>query len=138
MIFVTTAGKVGSAAAPMIAQRGVPVRVLARHPDKAVALAEAGVEIFPGDLDSPESIDEAMRGVSTVVLVTQPVLSQELSVIDAAQRAGIEHVVKIPTRPRRTRRSPAAASRARSRTPWPPQDSHTRFCATMPTCRTSW
>ncbi len=95
MILVTTPGKVGSAAAGKIAQRGVPVRVLARHPDKTVALAQAGVEIFPGDLDSPESIDQAMRGVSRVVLVTQPVLSQELSVIDSAERAGIEHVVKI-------------------------------------------
>ena len=65
MIFVTTAGKVGSAAARLIAQRDVPVRVLVRHPEKvaekAAALAQAGVEIFPGDLDSPESIDQAMR-----------------------------------------------------------------------------
>ena len=75
MIFVTTAGKVGSAAARLIAQRDVPVRVLVRHPEKVGALAHAGVEIFPGDLDSPESIDQAMRGVSRVILVTQPVLS---------------------------------------------------------------
>ena len=99
MIFVTTAGKVGSAAARLIAQRDVAVRVLVRHPEKVpekvAPLAQAGVEIFPGDLDSPESIDQAMRGVSRVILVTQPVLSQELSVIDSAQRAGIEHVVKI-------------------------------------------
>jgi hypothetical protein len=33
-----------------------------------------------------------MRGVSRVVLVTQPVLSQELSLIDSAERARIEHV----------------------------------------------
>jgi uncharacterized protein YbjT (DUF2867 family) len=95
MILVTTAGKVGSVAAQLIAQRDVPVRVLVRHPEKMAPLAQAGVEVFPGDLDSPESIDQAMQGVSKVVLVTQPVLSEELSVIDSAQRAGIEHVVKI-------------------------------------------
>jgi uncharacterized protein YbjT (DUF2867 family) len=95
VIFVTTAGKVGSAAARLIAQRDVPVRVLVRHPEKVAPLGQAGVEIFPGDLDSPESIDQAMRGVSRVILVTRPVLSQELSVIDSAERAGIEHVVKI-------------------------------------------
>ncbi len=99
MILITTAGKMGSAAARLIAQRDVPVRVLVRHPEKVAEkvapLAQAGVEIFPGDLDSPESIDQAMRGVSRMVLVTQPVLSQELSVIDSAERAGIEHVVKI-------------------------------------------
>ena len=95
MILVTTAGKVGSVAGRLIVQRDVPVRVLVRHPERVAPLAQAGVEIFPGDLDSPESIDEAMRGVSRVVLVTQPVLSQELSVIGSAERAGIEHVVKI-------------------------------------------
>ena len=98
MIFVTTAGKVGSAAARLIAQRELPVRVLVRQPEKAAALAQAGVEIFPGDLDSPESIDQAVRGVSSVILVTSPVLQQELSVIDSAKRAGVEHVVKISTK----------------------------------------
>jgi uncharacterized protein YbjT (DUF2867 family) len=95
MILITTGGKVGSAASRLLAERGIPVRVLVRHPEKAAALAQTGVEVFPGDLDSPESIDQAMRGVSRVILVTQPVLSQELSVIDSAERAGIEHVVKI-------------------------------------------
>jgi uncharacterized protein YbjT (DUF2867 family) len=33
VILVTTAGKVGSAAARLIAQRDVPVRVLVRHPE---------------------------------------------------------------------------------------------------------
>jgi uncharacterized protein YbjT (DUF2867 family) len=98
VILVTTAGKVGSAAARLIAQRDVPVRVLVRHPEKAADLAQAGVEIFPGDLDSPESIDQAMRGVSSVILVTAPVVPQELSVIDSAERAGVEHLVKITTK----------------------------------------
>ena len=44
MILVTTAGKVGSAAARLIAQRDVLVRVLVRHPEKAGDLAHAGVE----------------------------------------------------------------------------------------------
>ena len=95
MILVTTAGKVGSAAARLISQRDVPVRVVVRDPEKVSQLTQAGVEIFRGDLDSPESIDDAMQGVSRVVLVTQPVLAQELSVIDSAERTGVEHVVKI-------------------------------------------
>jgi len=141
VIFVTTAGKVGSAAARLIAERGVPVRVLIRHPEKAAEkvapLAEAGVEIFSGDLDAPESIDEAMRGVSTLVLVTQPVLSQELSVIDSARRAGVEHVVKITNKA--DPHSPIARRRIQSEIEdaLAPQYSPTRFCATTPTCRTS-
>jgi uncharacterized protein YbjT (DUF2867 family) len=96
---VTTAGNVGSAAARLIAQRDVPVRVLVRHPENVAGLAQAGVEVFRGDLDSPESIDEAMQGASRVILVTQVVRSQqELSVIDSAERAGVEHLVKITTK----------------------------------------
>ena len=98
MILVTTAGKVGSSAARLIAQRDVRVRILVRQPEKAATLAQAGVEIFPGDLGSRESIDQAVRGVSTVILVTPPVVQQELSVIDAAQQAGVEHVVKITSK----------------------------------------
>ena len=39
MILVTTTGKVGLEASWLLAKRGVPVRVLARHPSKAAALA---------------------------------------------------------------------------------------------------
>jgi uncharacterized protein YbjT (DUF2867 family) len=95
MILVTTAGKVGSEAARRLGELDVPVRMLVRHPEKVADLAQAGVEVFPGDLDSPESIDQAMQDVSRVILVTQPVLSQELSVIDSAKRAEIGYIVKI-------------------------------------------
>ena len=98
MILVTTAGKVGSEASRLLAQGDVAVRVLVRHPENAADLAQAGVEIFKGDLDSPESIDQAMRGVSSVLLVTAPVVQQELNVIDSAVRTGVEHVVKITTK----------------------------------------
>ena len=57
MILMTTAGKVGSEAARLLAQRGESVRVLVRHPENAAALAQAGVDVFPGDLDLPDSID---------------------------------------------------------------------------------
>jgi hypothetical protein len=39
-----------------------------------------------------------MRGVSRVVLVTSPVVHQELNVMDSALRAGVEHVVKITSK----------------------------------------
>ena len=98
MILVTTAGKVGSEASRLLAERGVPVRVIVRSADKAAALASEGVDVFKGDLEVPARIDAAMAGVSSVVLVTPPVVQQELSVIDSAVRAGVEHVVKITTK----------------------------------------
>jgi uncharacterized protein YbjT (DUF2867 family) len=40
MILITTAGKVGSEASRLLAGRGVPVRVLAHHPDEVAARPE--------------------------------------------------------------------------------------------------
>jgi uncharacterized protein YbjT (DUF2867 family) len=95
MILVTTAGKVGSEAVRLLTQRQEPVRVLVRNPDTAKALADAGAEVAAGDLDVPESIDQAMTGVTAVVLVSPGVPAQELNVAASAARAGASHVVKV-------------------------------------------
>jgi uncharacterized protein YbjT (DUF2867 family) len=94
VILIATAGKVGSEAARLLTQHQVPVRVLVRDPKKGEELANAGVEIAVGDLDVPESIDEAMVGITALVLVSPAVPAQELNVIGSAARAGVEHVVK--------------------------------------------
>jgi uncharacterized protein YbjT (DUF2867 family) len=74
------------------------VRVLVRHPQKATALAQAGVEVVQGDLDVPATIEQAVKGVSSVILVSPAIPAQELNVVDAAVRAGVEHVVKITSK----------------------------------------
>ena len=84
MILVTTAGKVGSEAVRLLRERDVPVRVLVRDPAKVTALADAGAEVAEGDLDVPASIDDAMAGVSAVVLVSPAVPAQELNVVHSA------------------------------------------------------
>jgi uncharacterized protein YbjT (DUF2867 family) len=95
MILVTTAGKVGSEAVLLLRQRQVPVRALVRNPEKAKALADAGAEIAAGDLDAPASIDAAVAGITTVVLVSPGVPAQELNVIRSAARSGAGHVIKV-------------------------------------------
>ena len=98
MILVTTAGKVGAETVRLLRERDIPVRVLVRDPAKAVALAEAGAEIATGDLEVPATIDDAMRGVSAVVLVSPAVPAQELNVVASAIRAGTGHVVKATSK----------------------------------------
>jgi uncharacterized protein YbjT (DUF2867 family) len=98
MILVTTAGKVGAETARLLAQRGEPVRVLVRDPDKATALAQAGVEVTRGDLEVAATIDAAMHGVSTVVLVSPAIPVQELNVVASAVRAGAGHIVKVTSK----------------------------------------
>jgi uncharacterized protein YbjT (DUF2867 family) len=100
VILVTTAGKVSAEAARLLRERDVPVRVLVRDPAKATAkaLAEAGAEVVSGDLAVPASIDDAMSGVSSVVLVSPAVPAQELNVVASAARAGVGHVVKATSK----------------------------------------
>jgi uncharacterized protein YbjT (DUF2867 family) len=98
MILVTTAGKVGSEAVCLLRQQDVPVRVLVRDPARAKALADAGAEIAAGDLAEPASINEAMTGVTTVVLVSPGVPAQELNVVRSAARAGAGHIVKATSK----------------------------------------
>jgi uncharacterized protein YbjT (DUF2867 family) len=98
MILITTAGKVGAQAARLLALRSQPVRILVRDPLKATALRAAGVDVVEGNLDDPVTIDAAMRGISSVVLVSPPVVAQELNVIASAVRCDVEHVVKITSK----------------------------------------
>ena len=98
MILVTTAGKVGSETVRLLRQRDVPVRVLVRDAAKAKVLAEVGAEVAVGDLDVPASLDEAMTGVQTVVLVSPAMPAQELNVIRSAARAGAGHVIKATSK----------------------------------------
>jgi uncharacterized protein YbjT (DUF2867 family) len=98
VILVTTAGKVGSETVRLLRKQNVPVRVLVRDPAKAESLAEAGAEVAVGDLDVPASIDEAMTGIKSVVLVSPAVPAQELSVVRSAAQAGAGHVTKVTSK----------------------------------------
>jgi uncharacterized protein YbjT (DUF2867 family) len=100
VILVTTAGKVGTEAARLLLEQDEPVRVLARNPDKPAvkALAAAGAVIVAGDLAVPAGIDDAMAGVSAVILVSPAVPAQELNVVASAARAGVAHVVKATSK----------------------------------------
>jgi len=95
VILVTTAGKIGAEASRLLAQRGAPVRVLVRNPEKVSALAEVGVDVCKGDLEVPATIDAAMQGIASVILVSPAIPRQELNVIASAVRARVQHVVKI-------------------------------------------
>ena len=98
MILVTTAGKVGTAAAEVLARADLPVRVLARNPDRAAGLAALGAEVVRADLDDPATLDRALDGVASVVLVSPAVPTQELAVVERARGAGVRHVVKITSK----------------------------------------
>jgi uncharacterized protein YbjT (DUF2867 family) len=100
MILVTGAtGNVGSEATRLLAARQHPTRILVRDHSPASPGAGDGVtEIAIGDFDHPDTLDAAMQGIDTVLLVSPAVPAQEIAVVDSAVRHGAAHIVKITSK----------------------------------------
>jgi uncharacterized protein YbjT (DUF2867 family) len=102
-VLVTGAtGRQGGAVVRHLRARGWPVRALTRNPDSASAreLALQGVDVVKGDLDDPESLRLAARGVYGVYSVqdywtagARREVTQGKNVADAAKQARVQHVV---------------------------------------------
>src|SRR5215472_1395622 len=102
-ILVTGAtGRQGGAVVRHLKKRGCRVRALTRNSSKpsARALAESGVEVVSGDLDKPDSLLAALRGMRGVFSVqnwwetgTAGEIRQGKNVADAARAAKVELLV---------------------------------------------
>ena len=98
MILVTTAGKVGSETAALLASQGRDVRVLVREAARHSDLNTVGIELVIGDLDDAAAVQAALDGVDGVVLVSPAIPAQELTVVAAASDAGVTHIVKVTSK----------------------------------------
>ena len=105
-VLVTGAtGTVGGALVPLLTDVGasgspvVPVRVMVPSPEAADDLRGYDVEVVVGDLDRPETLDDALKGIDAAFLVAPagPALAaRELAFLDAVDRAPDRpHVVKL-------------------------------------------
>jgi uncharacterized protein YbjT (DUF2867 family) len=99
MLLVTGAtGNFGTAAVLAARAAGAEVRALVHSPDKAKGLAEQGVDVAIGDMDRPESLAAALRGVTKLFLIgpMSPRLAElETKTLAAARAAGVVRVVKV-------------------------------------------
>jgi uncharacterized protein YbjT (DUF2867 family) len=96
MILVTGAtGNVGSEAVRLLTARGEPVRALVRDVSRAPHEVK---DVVTGDFDRPQTLDAAMAGIDTVLLVSPAVPAQEIAVIDSAARNGVAHIVKVTSK----------------------------------------
>lgn len=90
-------GNTGSGLVPALRSAGVEVRAFVRDEAKAQPLKELGAEIVVGDLDRPETIEPAVKGVDKVYLLTWngPTQAQQVqNVLDVATRVGNPHIVR--------------------------------------------
>lgn len=73
---------------------------LVRDPLKAVELAAAGVELRQGDYLDPKSLSRSFEGVEKLMLISTHAFTDRnaahANVIDAAVKAGIQHMVFMP------------------------------------------
>jgi uncharacterized protein YbjT (DUF2867 family) len=100
MILVTGAtGLSGSELVRRLSARGTPSRALVRNLAKAQPLTMLpNVEVVVGDMARPESLTEALRGVERAILISSSdptMVATQTSFIDAAKKAGVQHVVKL-------------------------------------------
>ncbi len=106
VLVIGATGNQGGATARRLRAAGRPVRALVRDPAGRAAgeLAAIGVELVPGDLDDPATVQRAARGARGV-FAAPPVAfgpagtdveleaARGHTVIDAAAAAGVEHLV---------------------------------------------
>ena len=98
LILLTGAtGAVGRHLALELKSRRVPLRILARDPEKASRLL-GPAEFAVGSLSQPETVERALRGVEAAFLLSplDPSLSSwETDFARAAKKAGVKRLVKL-------------------------------------------
>jgi uncharacterized protein YbjT (DUF2867 family) len=91
-------GSLGRRVVRELSAAGAAVRAMVRDPASATDLVAPGVEVVQGDFDDPDTLDAALRGVEKAFLSAPASMRQvkhEATFIDAVQRAGTGHVVKL-------------------------------------------
>ena len=111
-VLVTGAtGFIGGNLARELWQRGYEVKALARPGSNQLTIEDTGIEVSPGDLLEPESVERAMRGCQAVfhcaaaytfwtrdpASIYRTNVEGTRIVLEAARRAGVERVVYTST-----------------------------------------
>jgi NAD(P)H dehydrogenase (quinone) len=78
----------------------IPARdlvLMSRTPDRLDEFAQAGCTVRYGDFDEPETVETAARGADKMLLISGHKVGHRIEqhgdAIDAAQRAGVSHIV---------------------------------------------
>lgn len=98
ILVVGATGLVGGEVARLLRAGGEPVRALVRDPARASALAALGLELAQGDLERPDSLAAALRGIERVFLASALDPRQvglQGNLVEAARRAGARRIVKL-------------------------------------------
>lgn len=99
MILVSGAtGTAGKEIVLQLASLGITVKALVRDMAKATPFRGKCVHVAVGDLNEPATLEEAFKAVDQALLLpanNANQVHQERTFIDAAKRAGVQHIVKF-------------------------------------------
>jgi uncharacterized protein YbjT (DUF2867 family) len=98
ILVIGATGTVGGHVVRQLVAAGDRPRAFVRDPAKARQRLGERVDLAPGDLSRPETIDAALDGIDRVFLLTATSSNQldhERNTILAARRANVAHVVKL-------------------------------------------
>ncbi|KJH71738.1 SDR family oxidoreductase [Aliterella atlantica] len=91
-------GNIGGEVVNHLTEKKLPLRAFVRDRNKAAKLAAQGIELAQGDFSQPDTLEAALQGVERAFLVMTSDPHQvelESNFIDAAQKAGVQHIVKL-------------------------------------------
>jgi uncharacterized protein YbjT (DUF2867 family) len=107
ILFAGGTSRLGTSAVPRLLEHGLRLRILTRNPERARQLWDDDVEIVPGDVRDPATLERVVQGVETVISavhgfagegnVSPRTVDREgnRNLIRAAEDAGIAHFILI-------------------------------------------
>jgi uncharacterized protein YbjT (DUF2867 family) len=99
VLVIGATSRLGADIARNLTAQGIPVRAMTRRAD---AQMPEGTGVVRADLADPASLRDACVGVERMFLMSSPTADQvalETNAIDAAEGAGVAHIVKISNIP---------------------------------------
>lgn len=112
---IGSTGRTGRHLVSALKAKGAAFRCLVRDTARAAARLGDNVELAAADVDDMDSIEDGLVGCDKLFLLTghSPIMTlQQIGAIEAAQRAGVTHVVKLSAGDAVTRQdSPAKIGR---------------------------
>jgi NAD(P)H-binding len=101
LLLTGATGRLGKLVAAELNQQGIAWRAFARRASAANALGAS--EVVQGDFHKPADVDQAVESMRTVILIAGDAPDQdvqEINLVNAAVKAGVQHIVKLYRRQR--------------------------------------
>ena len=99
VLVLGSSGQIGKLVVQGLEQsQDVRVRLSSRRPEEVERLRGEGKEAVHLDLDDPSTFAQALAGVDRVFLLTGytvAMLTQSKTLVDAAKKAGVKHIVHV-------------------------------------------